>query len=266
MIITSASNDKIKDIRRLIKSSKDRRQSGLYVVEGIRMCSEIPKNDINELYVSESGYDKYQDYIKKISIEPVVVSDKVFCTMSDTNTPQGIMALVKIKDYKLEDVCKECSKQLPFILIMDKLQDPGNMGTIIRTAEGAGVTGIIISSDSVDVYNPKVIRSTMGSIFRMPIYISSNLVNDINEIKKKGVVIYGAHLDGKDLYEKNMEGACAFLIGNEGNGLSEDVSCTADELIKIPMNGNVESLNAAISTAIISYEVMRQRKYSAKLV
>lgn len=262
MIITSASNERIKAVKRLVKSSRDRNEKGVYVVEGIRMFREIPADYMAEVYVSEAFADKYAEELSKLSIEPCIVADKVFNSMSDTSTPQGILSLVKMKKYSLDSICCDNNGCQPFILIVERLQDPGNLGTIIRTAEGAGVTGIVISGDSVDIYNPKTVRSTMGSVFRMPVYVSEDLISDIKMIKKSGITIYGAHLDGSDFYNKNLTKACGFLIGNEGNGLSAGVSALSDELIKIPMMGKVESLNAATSAAVISYEVLRQRKYN----
>ena len=290
MIITSASNEKLKNIKKLSKSSKERNEQSLFIVEGIRMFREIPPEEIESVYVSETGAEKFEDELKaalgkdyQSRDDYYVVSDRVFSGVSDTGTPQGILALVRQKVNNLSIVLNEkCEKSEKieksdevlsledngldasnnsFILIIEKLQDPGNLGTIIRTAEGAGVTGIIISSDSVDIYNPKVVRSTMGSIFRMPVYVSDDLIRDIECLKEKGITVYGAHLKGQNIYDKNFKASCAFLIGNEGNGLSEEVSKTAEELIKIPMKGKVESLNAAISTAVIAYEVLRQRIY-----
>ncbi len=258
MIITSASNDKIKDVKKLVKSSKERYEQGVYIVEGIRMFREIPDNDIVAVYVSESFYAINTDLVEACVVEACVVSDRVFNGISDTGTPQGIMAIVKMNKWSLEDVLGKDT----FVIIAERLQDPGNLGTIMRTAEAAGATGIILSSDSVDVYNPKVVRSTMGSIFRVPVYTSQNLSADIDKIKEKGVTIYGAHLKGQDFYDKDFKNACGFLVGNEGKGLSDEISSKADDLLKIPMKGNVESLNAATSVAVISYEVLRQRRYS----
>ena len=260
MIITSTSNDKIKDIKKLIKSAKERRERKLYVVEGIRMFKEIPYDLIEGIYVSESGWLKYKDDIERHELEPCVVSDKVFLDMSDTATPQGIMALVRYDDNSLTGLLSK--KENPFVLITETIQDPGNMGTIIRTAEGAGADFIIVSKDSVDIYNPKTIRSTMGSIFRVPVYVSSDLEQDIELLKQKGVSIYAAHLNGDNFYNMDYRKGCGFLIGNEGNVLSEKISQKADKLIKIPMLGKVESLNAAMSTTIISYEVLRQRNFN----
>ncbi|MBR1816816.1 MAG: RNA methyltransferase [Lachnospiraceae bacterium] len=286
MVITSSSNEKLKNIKKLSKSSKERNEQELYIVEGIRMFREIPNEDIHSVYVSESAVERFDteliDALGEAYAEAdnfFVVSDRLFESISDTGTPQGILALVRMKKLCIDDVlcagdincndknvgkvdfAKPDDKTIDFILIIEKLQDPGNLGTIIRTSEGAGVTGIIISRDSVDIYNPKVVRSTMGSLFRMPIYISDNLVKDIKTVKEKGITVYGAHLKGKNIYNKDFTTSCAFLIGNEGNGLSDEVSSMADELIKIPMKGKVESLNAATSTAVIAYEVMRQRSY-----
>ena len=259
MIITSAKSDRIKEIKKLAKSSSYRREKGVYIVEGIRMFREIPNDSISEVYVAEGAYDKLKsDILSKISEEKIIfVADHIFASMSETNTPQGVLVLVKISEKTLKNID---ISQRSFILIAEHLQDPGNLGTIIRTAEGAGVTGIVLSDDCVDLYNPKVIRSTMGSIFRVPVYVSQDLVGDINWLKSRGVCIFGAHLDGKEFYDEDYSKSCGFLIGNEGNGLSNEVSATADKLIKIPMCGKVESLNAATSAAVIAYEVMRQRR------
>lgn len=257
MNITSTSNDRIKYIKKLIKSSGERKDAGVYIVEGIRMFREIPKEDVISVYVSDSFYENNREIVSKYDKELFVVRDDIFTGISATGTPQGILALVSMKTYTLDDVFSK--EELPFIIIAEHLQDPGNVGTIIRTAEGAGATGIILSSDSADIYNPKVVRSTMGSIFRVPVYVSDNLPEDIDKIKARGVTIYGAHLRGKDFYEKDFKRGCGFLVGNEGNGLSREISDKADDLIKIPMKGKVESLNVAASVAVISYEVLRQR-------
>lgn len=261
-MITSASNEKIKEIKKLMKSASRRKETGLYVVEGIRMVREIPADAIRTLYVAESMTEKFADICSRTQAEVEIVRDSVFHSMSDTNTPQGILAEVYRKQTTEADLFADGVE--PFLLIVERLQDPGNLGTIIRTAEGAGVTGIILSADTVDLYNPKVIRSTMGSVFRVPIVVAENLADTIESIKQRNIPVYGAHLDGTAFYEKDFTGGCAFLIGNEGNGLSDEISAKADDLIRIPMCGQVESLNAAISTAVIAYEVLRQRSTSKK--
>lgn len=250
-IITSASNQNIKKINRLLKDASYRKEQNLFVVEGIRMFEEIPADRLAATYVSESGYEKYEG-IKK----PVVLSDNLFKSISETKTPQGIMALVSCLSYGMEDM----SGDNGLYLILEGVQDPGNLGTIIRTAEAAGVSGVVMGGGTCDIYNPKVVRATMGAIFRVPFMYSENLPETIGRLKSEGVTVYGAHLSGRDFYDENYRGPVAFLIGNEGNGLSDEVSRTADRLIRIPMHGRLESLNAAISGAVLTYEVMRQRR------
>ena len=152
-------------------------------------------------------------------------------------------------------------KKNPLLLILEDIQDPGNLGTMVRTAEGAGVDGVIMTKATVDIYNPKTIRSTMGSIYRMPTIYIEDTVKLLELFKEKGIKSYAAHLDGKNSYDK--EDYCtgtAILIGNEGNGLRDEVSNKADIWVRIPMEGQVESLNAAIAASILMFEVARQRR------
>jgi TrmH family RNA methyltransferase len=149
----------------------------------------------------------------------------------------------------------------PHFMVLDNLQDPGNLGTIVRTAEGAGVDAVFMSKDTVDIYNPKVIRSTMGSIYRMPVIYVDDVLTLLDEFKAKGIKSYAAHLDGKNSYDQeDYAGGSAILIGNEGNGLRDEVSNAADIWVKIPMLGQVESLNAAIAASVMMFEVARQRR------
>ena len=150
----------------------------------------------------------------------------------------------------------------PLFMILEDLQDPGNLGTIIRTGEGAGVTGVILSKTSVDVFNPKVIRSTMGSVYRVPVlYVDSIEEEVLPMLKTHGTTTYAAHLKGENNYDQEDYGkGTAFFIGNEGNGLSDELTACADTLIKIPMAGQVESLNAAMASGILMYEAARQRR------
>ena len=223
------------------------------------MFTEIPEQYLYKVYASEDFYKEHQAVFEGMEVE--LVSDQVMKEISDTMTPQGVLALVRMLEYSLEDLLQQ---ENPLLLVLENLQDPGNLGTILRTGEGAGINGIIMSRETVDIYNPKVTRSTMGSIFRMPIAVAEDLAATIDRVKTRGIPVYGAHLDGATFYEKDFTGGCAFLIGNEGNGLSDEISAKADDLIRIPMCGQVESLNAAISTAVIAYEVLRQRSTGKK--
>ena len=201
-----------------------------------------------------------------------IVSNQVMNAMADTQTPQGILCLIRCFHYRMEDLAgqavsggwsdgkRKSHDQAPLYMVLENLQDPGNLGTIVRTAEGAGVTGILLSGDCVDIYNPKVIRSTMGSIYRMPFFYTDQLENCLKQFKQDGIRLFAAHLKGKlAYYDESYLKPTAFLIGNEGNGLTEAVSSLADHRIRIPMAGKVESLNAAVSASILMYEAARQR-------
>lgn len=254
-LITSSSNNQIKNVMNLLKKSGERKSRGLFVIEGIRMFTEIPQERIVKVFASESFANN--NPILLCGFEYELVSDKVFSQMSDTKTPQGILAVVKMLTYSIEDMT---TNGTPVIVVLENIQDPGNLGTIIRSAEGAGATGIIMSRDTVDIYNPKTIRSTMGALFRMPFLYSEDIINTVRQLKTRGIKLLAAHLDGENCYyNEDLSGAIALLIGNEGNGLTDELTNEADLLVKIPMEGNLESLNAAVSTAVILYEAHRQR-------
>lgn len=255
-MITSTSNAQIKNVINLIKKSKDRKAQGLFVVEGKRMFEETPKARIHSLFVSESYERENRASLSGYAYE--TVSDEVFSYMSDTKTPQGIMALVKMSEYSVEDMI---AGENPLIMILENLQDPGNLGTIIRTAEGAGVDGIIMTNGTVDIYNPKVIRSTMGAMYRMKFAYTDNLGETVGLLKSRGITTYAAHLKGAvDYVTCDYGKGTAFFIGNEGNGLTDGATELADRKIIIPMKGSLESLNAAVSAALLMYEAARQRR------
>lgn len=265
MRISSPSNEKIKQVVLLNTKASARRKQKQYIIEGIRMYEEVPEEDLVATYVSEKYYEEVIR-VQKISNEAMkrlkkrdyyIVADNVFKSMSDTVTPQGIMAIVRQKEYQLEDILKQ--RENGVIIVLESLQDPGNLGTILRTGEGAGIAGIIMNKETVDMYNPKVIRSTMGSLYRVPFVVTEDLEETLDKLSEKNVTIFGAHLKGSEYYTEGLyKGLVAFLIGNEGNGLSEHISNKAHKLIKIPMEGKVESLNAAVAASILMYEAKRQ--------
>ena len=259
-MITSTSNARVKELVQLQKKSKVRNEQGVFLVEGVKMYQEIPQEQLVKVYVSETFADKQKEQINRLKDRRKLeyLSDHVFQYVSDTKTPQGILCVVRQSTYCLEDILEAEDAHL---LVLDNLQDPGNLGTILRTAEGAGVTGIIISKESVDIYNPKVIRSTMGSIYRVPFVYVEDLKEAIEKVKAHGIFTYAAHLDGKNSYDKeDYTKKTAFLIGNEGNGLRKEIADLADTWIRIPMQGQVESLNAAIATSVLMFETARQRR------
>lgn len=259
-MITSSSNQQMKHVIQLNKKAKTRYEQRVFVAEGIKMCMEAPKEDIQAMYVAKSfiSLPEHVKMLKEYSYE--IVADNVFKAISDTQTPQGILALVRMPEYNLMDILGTKEKKA-HLLILENIQDPGNLGTMIRTGEGAGVTGILMNKTTVDVFHPKTIRATMGSLYRVPFYVTEHLEETIVELKKHGISLYAAHLKGKISYEQpDYTKSCGFLIGNEGNGLTDKIVEYADGYIRIPMEGKVESLNATIAATLLMYEVNRQRR------
>lgn len=257
-MITSTSNPQIKRLLQLQKKSRARNEEKVFVVEGLRMFVEVPAERVEKVYVSETFYNRKKQEMdfEKFSLE--ILSDQVFKHVSDTQTPQGILCIVKQTEYDVETVLNISS---PHFMVLDNLQDPGNLGTIVRTAEGAGVDAVFMSKDCVDIYNPKTIRSTMGSIYRVPTIYIEDTLQLLEKFRERNIKSYAAHLDGEQNYDmEDYKNGTAILIGNEGNGLRKEVSDRADIWVKIPMCGQVESLNAAIAASVFMFEVARQRR------
>ena len=257
-MITSTANQQVKQLLQLNKKAKLRDAKDVFVAEGPKMFREAPKERIEKVYLSESFFEKQiqKKLLEGISYE--VVQDHIFKVMCDTQTPQGILCLVKQFHYTLEELLKTKN---PLFLLLENLQDPGNVGTILRTAEGAGITGVILNKGSADIYNPKTIRSTMGSIYRVPFLYTEDLRKVLEVFKKQGIRSYAAHLEGSREYDReNYQSGTAFLIGNESKGLSKELTAYADTYIRIPMEGKLESLNAAAAASILLYEAYRQRR------
>ena len=247
MIITSRDNQTIKEIIKL-KDKKFRENS--YLVEGIKQVREAIKENakIEKIVISEDfeNKDAFKDF------ECIEVSTKIFRHMTDTKTPQGVLAVVAKNKNKEIDYSKD------FLIILDNIQDPGNLGTIIRTADSCDLGQVIVSTDTVDSYSPKVIRSTMGSSFRINV-IERNLVETIKEIKENGfeIVVTSLQTD-KSIYDLEYSKK-AIIIGNEANGVRDEIMKEADLAVKIPMLGKTESLNASIAAGVMMYEYSRQK-------
>lgn len=259
--ITSASNPRIQQVVHLQKKRKQREETGLFPAEGIRLFEEIPEDRLEQVFASESFLKREDawEILKKAEKKEIFsVKDSVFAGMCDTRTPQGILALVRRKDWTMEEILALSGN--PFFMMAENLQDPGNLGTILRTGEGAGITALILSKGTVDIYSPKVIRSTMGSLFRIPFLYVENMPETVSMLKQKGISVYGAHLEGSVPYDQpDYTAPSAILIGNEGNGLTDSTAAACSRNVRIPMEGAVESLNAAMSAGILMYEVHRQR-------
>lgn len=261
-MITSSSNPQLKYIQQLAKKAKTRREDGVFLVEGPRMFLEAPKEQIKKAYLSERFYSQMTDRTILDGIDWELVEDHTFEKMSATMTPQGVLCILTQPEYTLDTLL---NKKDPLLVFLEDLQDPGNMGTIFRTAEGAGADGIIMTANCVDIYNPKTIRSTMGSIYRMPFVqlAQGETVQTLKLLREKGIATCAAHLKGEHTYDKeDYTAGCAFLIGNEGNGLTEETAKAASVKVKIPMEGKLESLNASVAASILLYEAYRQRRNS----
>ena len=254
--IQSKDNLLIKDIKKL-KEKKYRISCNMFLVEGFRFAEEALNSgfEVVNIIISARGESKYiNSGIKnKLQINTKVygVSDSLFKSICDTDNPQGILAVVRNKSVDIK-------YDHGFYMLADKIQDPGNMGTIIRTAHAAGALGVIITKGTVDIYNEKTLRATMGSIFKIPVIYDKDL-SLVQKLKSEGFKLITSSLDtDKNFYDVNLKEKVIISVGNEGNGISTEVYAISDLKIKIPMPGGAESLNAAVAASIMMYEVVRQ--------
>lgn len=259
--ISSTKNPLIKEIKGLYRR-RNRWQSKSFIIEGIKIIEEALENNVKLKYIiysdrfllNSEGESLIKNFNNKKNI--IKVTESVFKEISDTENPQGVLGIAEFIERDLEEI-KELKR--PSLLFLDAIQDPGNMGTIIRTADAFNIDGIILGEGCVDPYNPKVVRSTMGSIFRTPIYICNNTLDCLMNIKEMGINILATSLDGELLYNGKFEDGFLCIIGNESRGVSKDILSLADNTIKIPMPGKAESLNAGVAASIIMYEAMKWR-------
>lgn len=261
---------KKKFIKELMEKPRLRRESGLYVVDGPKMCGEVPAELVEELYVSEEliGSPHLDEKLKTLMAQKgfETVSAKEMKQISDTVTPQGIIAVVRQQRPKgLSGLLKEASadRKSGLILGLECVQDPGNVGTALRSAEAAGACAVICDRGCADIYSPKVVRSTMGAIFRLPVLQTEELITAASALREKGFRVYAAHLKGSRDHDLcDLKGPSMILIGNESRGLSEELCNEATDRIRIPMSGRTESLNAAVAASVILFEAARQRRRS----
>lgn len=252
--IESKENSLFKDIKKL-KEKKYRQQTGKYIIEGFRFVEEALKSnaEIEYIVIDERALSKCEQLISENTIgeaKVILMTSNLFSQVVFTTTPQGIIAISKMKRTLLGEG--------EMFILVDKVQDPGNMGTIIRTAHAAGASGVVLTKGTVDVYNDKTLRSTMGSIFYVPIIEDEDLTF-IKGLREKGYKLLVSSLQGeKNFFEENLSGDLIIAVGNEGNGVSDEVEALSDIKVKIPMPGNAESLNVAVATSIMVYEKIRQ--------
>lgn len=257
-IITSKDNSLIKHFRKLVNSKKDRYLNREFVLEGSRIVFDALKNNapIKKLFVTSSANLKYEDKLSEFSnIEKIIISDELGNKISDTGNTQGVFAQCGfIKDRECIGSLKPCGRYAVLI----SLQDPGNVGMIIRTADAMGLDGVILSK-SCDIYNPKVVRATMGSLFRVPVYSDFSEDDIFIALSKAGLPSFAAVVtpDASDVKKTDFSKGGAIFIGNEGNGLENDTIMKCTHSVTIKMSGNIESLNAAMATGIIMWELMK---------
>lgn len=258
--ITSSSNQFIKDIKKLNRK-RNRWKEKKYIIEGIKIIEEAINENLKLNYIVYSEEALQNDELNKLlnTIENkatlVEVSNSIFEEISDTENPQGVLGVLSFDINNCDDIRKY--NQANFIFL-DALQDPGNLGTIIRSADAFNISGIILGEGCVDPYNQKVVRSTMGSIFRVPIYMCENSITFLEDIKENGFNIISTDLNGLELSEglKNLN-KNIFIIGNESKGVREEYLNLSNKRIKIPMPGKAESLNAGVAASIIMYEITK---------
>ncbi len=248
--LTSLKNPKVLAWRSL-KERKGRKETGCFLVEGRKMVEEALSSafSVETLLVSESHG---ADFSLPEDVPAYLLPDHVFAALCDTKTPQGIAAVVRMRAAPVTGSC---------LLALDDVQDPGNVGTILRTADAAGFDGVLLSDKCADVFSPKVLRATMGSIFRMPVEITDQLPQALGQLRAQGWSILSSQLDGTPFFHRDPVGEkFCLIIGNEGNGISPAVQAEATHRLRLPMRGGAESLNAAIAAGIMMYDLMRDKE------
>ncbi len=261
--ITSGQNPMVREVRSL-KNPKGRQETGLFFVEGTRIFEEAVNSDleieyvvISEKFSETPGYENALSLIKD-GCKVYGVTDKLFDEMSDTETPQGILAVLRLRRPSVDEI----NDRNGLYIFLDEIRDPGNMGTIIRTADAAGFTGVIVSKGCTDVYNPKVLRSTMGSIFHIPVYFcgTDETADGLRHLRQIGIKILASHLEGSlSIFDTDLTKGTVIIIGSEAAGIGEASKNEADVLVSIPMEGRAESLNASVAAGIMMFEAVRQR-------
>lgn len=244
--ISSSENKVFKNTKKLLLRS-ERYKTGKFIAEGARLAEDAFLSKSAEYIIVSNSYGG-----EIYDLPAYRISDKMFSALSDTKTTQGIIAVCTMVQSNISAISGDT------LLVCDAVSDPGNLGTLIRTAECSGVSGVVLLKGTVDPYSPKVVRSAMGSLFRMPIYFSQ-----IGEVKEKlaGYSLVTTQLDGSsDLYETVFPQKTAVVVGNEAHGISSELSGLSDLRVRIPMLGNAESLNAAVAGSVVMYEIFRQKR------
>lgn len=243
-MITSVKNEKVKAWKKL-QQRKERKQTNTFLIEGLHLIEEAWKSEwrIKEIIVLD--FEVLPEWVQDFAVAEV--SDNVFQYISQTQTPQGIAAVVEIK--------RMDNNKGNHVLLIDAVQDPGNLGTMIRTADAAGFDGIVLGEGTVDLFNDKVVRATQGSLFHLPIY-HAKLTDEIVTLKEAGFTIWATALEDAEIYsDVSVANKVAIIVGNEGAGVNRELIASADTIVTIPIYGKAESLNVSIASAILMYYV-----------
>lgn len=257
--VTSRQNALVKELRRAFAQG-ERTEDGYCAIESLRVVEEAIRSGLRfkAVFFSESAGARADRLLPQIGshVETLLLPDEVFASAAATETPQGVAALVKLKDASLEQMLEPAA---PLLVCVAGVQDPGNLGTIVRSAEAFGATGVVLGEGTVSPYNPKVVRAAAGSIFRMNV-VRAALTEAISQMKGRGLrlVATSSH-KGVPLHEAQLAGGLALFVGNEGAGVPREIIAAIDETIAIPHSPRVESLNAGVAASIVLYEISRQR-------
>ncbi len=264
-MITSKANARIKELR-LLKQAKHRNARGAYFIEGVRLAEEVLRQTLPvqeivyspELEKTTRGIELLSTARRKIlDAEWLYVSDEVLGTICDTQSHQGILVVLRKREQSFEDIWRREG----IILLLYRLQDPGNLGTIFRVADAGGAAGLVLSEETTDPYSPKVVRSSMGSLFRVPFLSNQDIVECLKELQSKGFRLWATAVqEGPAFWEVDFCTPTAVLFGREGGGVPKELMKMADGVLSIPMKPRVDSLNVAMAAGLVVYEAFRQRE------
>lgn len=263
LVINSQENQHVKEVRSL-STKKQRDAKGLFVIEGVRAVRDAFEAgaEIEKLFLSEKvlhGGELGETIMARLTTDEhsYLLREELFSKISGTETPQGVLAVVRQPKIDLTQVMQDAS----FVIVLENVQDPGNLGTIVRTADAVGADLVLLTNGCVDIYNAKVVRSTMASLFHIPVARIESVIQAATDLHQSGFRLIATKGEGATPYtEADFEGKVAFLLGNEGNGLTEESIACADVCVSIPMPGRAESLNVAIAAGVLMFEKIATRK------
>ena len=279
--ITSAANPRIKRLTALQQKHRERERERAYAAEGVRLFSDTPQELIEEVFLTEKLLSEDPGIAAKLQgCRAFLIPESLLEKVSDTRSPQGVIFTVKMREYAEKDLlggwnpdadlsagaagansASGKASVAPLLLVLEDIRDPGNLGTMFRSAEAAGVTGILMSAGTADIYQPKAVRSTMSAVYRVPHRYTDDLCGDIERMKDMGITVFAADLKAAKAYDTyNYVKPSAILIGNEAHGLNPEAAAAAGRSIIIPMCGGIESLNAAVAASVLMFEAARQRR------